>query len=590
MIYGNFDLRKKDHDGKPAQNTPPRWGGVDNPPVAITNAETAGAASGNSAALAVPEHVRKLQEDLIGLGFSVLGKPTGEFDTRTEWAVREFQIYASMAQVACVRAEKKGQLLLDQAGSPVRINNLDVYYDGSAGVVAKAGKAPVVSGSTVGPVTYYVDSLQSIANSAKYVGPVSGVVNEKTRVAIEYWLDNNYRCPVVFEAWKITAGNRTELAQKGCNIWAHDSFTEGGPRVVFRDFSSYFAFPDGRAQTEYHAVGYYQTGTYGGPNAGKTHSWSSQTEMTVEKITGAPANPAQLNSPALSTYRTIRVVAEAECFGRFDVLNAWDNALISGGPCHWTMGLYSSNPNINAYGKGELPGFMAYLNNREPEIFKKVFSNFGLYPTKAWNSPGLYNEDLMTYAAWVKLANDSYAVSQATHSDSEFTELGDSKDEAHYLKTWHWFYRLSMAARTMPGYRAAMWSMAKLRLREILTDPISFSVGGVVVNSTIGTIYTSEKAVAILLRWHVWRPSHIVGVPQYNQLRHVLQNTINTSGGVNWQLPIASWGAAHESALTTKLFNALEALNDSITGAIVYGSGQVQGAVRTGRHTFIMEN
>ena len=586
MIYGNFDLRKKDHDGKPAQNTPPRWGGVDNQPVAITNAETAGAASGSSAALAVPEHVRKLQEDLIGLGFSVLGKPTGEFDTRTEWAVREFQIYASMAQVACVRAEKKGQLLLDQAGSPVRINNLDVYYDGSAGIVAKAGKAPVVSGSTVGPVTYYVDSLQSIANSAKYVGPVSGVVNEKTRVAIEHWLDNDYRCPVVFEAWKITAGNRTELAQKGCNIWAHDSFTEGAPRVVFRDFSSYFTFPGGRAQTEYHAVGYYQSGTYGGPNAGKAHSWSSQTEMSVEKITGSPANPAQLNTPALSTYRTIRVVAEAECFGRFDVLNAWDNALVSGGPCHWTMGLYGAN----AYGKGELPGFMAYLKDRNPEVYKKAFGDFGLHPTIDWNGQGLHNTDLMTYAAWVKLTNDSYVVSQQVHANSEFTELGGSQEEAHYLKTWHWFYRLSMAARTMPAYRAAMWAMAKIRLSEILNDPISFTVGGVTVNSTLGSVYTSEKAVAILLRWHVWRPSHVVGVPQYNRVRTVLQNTVNATNGVNWQLPVASWGAAHESALTARLFTALEALNNTITGAIAFGSGEVQGAVRTGRNTFVLES
>jgi len=586
MIYGDFDLCRKDHDGKPAQNTPPRWGGVNNPPVTITSAETAVAASGTSAALAVPEHVRKLQEDLISLGFSVVGKPTGDFGSRTEWAVREFQIYASMTQVACVRDEKKGQLLLDQAGSPVRINNLDVYYDSSAGIVAKAGKSPAVSGSTVGPATYYVDSLKSVANAAKYTGPISGVVNQKTRAAIEHWLSNDYRCPVVFEAWKITAGARVDLAPKGCNIWAHDSFTEGNPRVVMRDFSDYFTFPEGRAQTEYHAVGYYQSGTYGGPNAGKAHSWSSQTAMTVEKITGSPVNPMQINSSTLSTYRTIRVVAEAECFGRFDVLNAWDNALISGGPCHWTMGNFGAG----AYGKGEFVGFMAYLKNRNPEIFKKVFENFGLYPAKEWGNPTLYDTNTMTYAGWVKLTNDTYAVSQATHADSEFTALGTSQDEAHYLKTWHWFNRLSMAARTIPGYRSTMWSMAKLRLKEMLTDPIGFQVGGATINSTIGKIYTSEKAVAILLRWHVWRPAHIVGAPPNNRLNAVLQGTINGSTGINWQLPIASWGDAHESALTARLYTALEALNDTITGAIGFGASEAQGSVRIGRNTFVLEN
>jgi hypothetical protein len=132
--------------------------------------------------------------------------------------------------------------------------------------------------------------------------------------------------------------------------------------------------------------------------------------------------------------------------------------------------------------------------------------------------------------------------------------------------------------------------MAKLRLKEILTDPIGFQAGGATVNSTIGNIYTSEKAVAILLRWHVWRPSHVVGDPPNNRLRAVLQSTINGSAGINWQLPIASWGAAHESALTAKLFTALEALNDTITGAIIFGASEAQGSVRTGRNTFILEN
>ncbi|MDF3193352.1 peptidoglycan-binding domain-containing protein [Pseudomonas sp. 1928-m] len=584
MIYGNFDLRRGDHDGKPAQNKPPRWAGSDNPVLTVINAETAAAFLGSSAALTVPEHVRKLQEDLVALGFSIVGKPDGGFGIRTGWAVREFQIYASMNKIACVRPEKQGQLLLDHSGSPVKINNLDVYFDSSAAIVAQAGKAPTVSGSTTAPASYYVDSLQSVDNAAKYDGPISGVVNEKTRAAIEYWLDNDYRCPVIFEAWTISQGIRSNLAESGCNIWAENGFTTGAPRVLVRDFSDYFEFPTGRAQVDYQSVGYYQSGSFGGPNATKAHSWSPEADMSVKNITGSEVNATQLNTPALSTYRTIRVVAEAECFGCFDVLNAWDNALISAGPCHWTMGLFKDGK----YGKGEFVGFIAYLKNRSNETFNKVFGGFGLYPIHDWGAPSLYADDLKTYSGWVKLTNDTFVQGQQTHADTEFDELAKTKEEAHYLKTWHWFYRMSMAGRTLQDYKTAMWSMAKVRLTDILEKEVTFHVGTVTVTSTLGKVFTSEKSVAILLRWHVYRPSHVVN-DDYEKITPVIQQAVSGTAGVNWSLAVAAWGDAHETALTGKLLSAAAAINSTITASIAFGENQPQGAVRTGRNTFVLE-
>ncbi|WP_139348085.1 peptidoglycan-binding protein [Pseudomonas sp. C9] len=584
MIYGSFDLRRGDHDGKPAQNTPPRWGGNDNPVLTVVSAETAAAFLGSSAALAVPEHVRKLQEDLVTLGFSVAGKPDGGFGIRTSWAVREFQIYASMNRVACVRPEKQGQLLLDQSGAPVKVNNLDVYFDSSAAIVAKAGKAPSVSGSTTAPASYYVDSLQSVVNAVKYDGPISGVVNEKTRIAIEHWLDNDYRCPVVFEAWAMSQGVRSNLAPAGCNIWAHDSFTPGAPRILVRDFSDCFEFPAERTQIDYQSVGYYQSGSFGGPNATKAHSWSPEADMSVKNITGAAINPSQLNTPALSTYRTIRVVAEAECFGRFDVLNAWDNALISAGPCHWTMGLF----NNGKYGKGEFVGFIAYLKHKSNETFNKVFGNFGLYPIYDWGDSRLYADDLKTYSGWVKLTNDTFVQAQQSHADTEFDELLKTKEEAHYLKTWHWFYRMGMAGRTLQDYKTTMWSMAKVRVADIMKKEITFHVGAATVTSTLGKVFTSEKSVAILLRWHVYRPSHVVN-DDYEKITPIVQQAVNGTAGVNWQSAVASWGDAHEVALTEKLLSAAAAINSTITTSIAFGATQPQGSVRTGRNTFVLE-
>lgn len=584
MIYGNFDLRRGDHDGKPVQNKPPRWGGNDNPVLTVINAETTAAFLGSSAALAVPEHVRKLQEDLVALGFSIVSKPDGGFGAHTAWAVREFQIYASMNKVACVRPEKQGQLLLDQSGSPIKINNLDVYFDSSAAIVAQAGRAPSVSGSTVAPASYYIDSLQSVDNAAKYDGPISGVVNEKTRAAIEHWLDNNYRCPVVFEAWTMSQGARSNLAASGCNIWAEKDFTVGAPRVLVRDFSDYYEFPSGKTQADYQSVGYYESSGFSGPNATKAHSWSPEAEMSVKNITGAEVNSSQLNTTALSIYRTIRVVAEAECFGRFDVLNAWDNALISAGPCHWTMGLFKDGK----YGRGELVGFIAYLKNKSNETFNKAFGNFGLYPMYDWGSSSLYSDEVRTYSGWVKLTNDTFVRGQDAHADAEFDELARTKEEAHYLKTWHWFYRMSMAGRTLQDYKTVMWSMAKVRVTDILKKEITFHVGAVTVNSTLGKVFTSEKAVAILLRWHVFRPSHVVH-DDYEKITPIIQQAINGTAGVNWSGAVSSWGDAHETALTAKLLAAAAVINSTITTSINFGANQPQGSVRTGRNTFVLE-
>ncbi|WP_095125036.1 peptidoglycan-binding protein [Pseudomonas sp. Irchel s3a12] len=575
MIYGNFDLRRGDHDGKPEQNKPPRWAGNDNPVLSVVTAETAAAFLGTSAALGVSEHVRKLQEDLITLGFSIVGTPDGGFGSHTEWAVREFQIYASMAQVAKVREEKKGQLLLDSAGSPVKVNNMDVYFDSSASIVAKAGKSATVTGETVGPVSYYVDSLQSVANSSIYAGPISGVVNELTRAAIEYWLSHDYRCPVVVEAWNNTAaGVRTDLASNGCNLWAHNSIASNAPRVFFRDFTSYYDYPDTHSRLEYQTLGYYEPGGFGGPNTAKKHSWSPEAEMSILNLYDSAYNAAEANSAKISTYRTMRVVAEAECYGRFDVLNAWDNALMSAGPCHWTMGVFSTTN--SAYAPGELPGLIAYVKNLNPEVFNKAFGKFGLDTVLQWGEAGLYFPGVRTYNTWIKLS-----------TETDFEALPTTKEGANYMKTWHWHYRFSMAGRTIGAYRKAMWKLTKLRLSKILDREVKFRVSGHEVVSTLGAVFTSEKSVAILLRWHVYRPAFVV--TNASLVVPAIQFVIDSNSQVNWALPVASWGDTHETLLTNEIQRRLAALNDSITNAIQYGTNLPQGAVRPGRNSFIMD-
>src|SRR6266487_3297975 len=75
-----------------------------------------------------------------------------------------------------------------------------------------------------------------------------------------------------------------------------------------------------------------------------------------------------------------------------------------------------------------------------------------------------------------------------------------------------------MTARTSPPFRAAQWNFAVLRLQTLLRRPWSTTAGGPFVSAPGGTrpaafgdVFTSEQAVIVLLRWHVNKPSDVVG-------------------------------------------------------------------------------
>lgn len=585
MRYGNFNLQRGDHDGNSHQGTPPRWGAVDNPSSPQVSAETSSTSTSSTATLTIPEHVRSLQEDLRSLGFFIIDAPDGEFGRSTEWAVREFQIYAKMTQVAQVRHDKIGQLLLTASGSPKTVNNLEIYYDSSAVFVCAAGQSPTTTGSTQAPTSYYVDSLESTTNQLIYSGPICGILTTETIAAIEFWLENNYRCPLVIEAWSTSSNTRTNLTPNGSNLWKQNAITSTAPRIYFRDFSNHYGYPTGKAQKEYHALGYYESQAFGGPNSSTNHSWSPEAEMSVLNLTGTEFTQESIHTARLSTYRVIRGVAQAECYGRFDVINAWDNALLSTGPCHWTAGLFDENQ----YKNGELPAFLSYFQDQYPTDYNKAFGFFGLFPLTPWGGANLYSSETRTYSTWLKLSNDTFNPSQQTHQDSEFTVIPRNREEAHYLKTWHWFFRFSMASRTIENYRRSMWEMTKIRIGEIRSKPISFQINGTTINSTIGQIYTSERATAVLLRWHVFKPSHVVR-NQNQRITAAIQSAIANNATIHWTGPIANWTDEHETALTTHLLNAATNVNNSAATAANHGSGTPPGQPKVGRNTFSFES
>jgi len=480
--YGDYDLQRGDRDalgryGGLVQSGPASWG-------------------------------VQLQRDLRELGFLLVGQPDGDFGRRTQWAVREFQLYARMAAVA--------QEAATVPGAPAR----------------------------------YSARLSPAVNPAPYAGPASGVVNAETRAALEAWLGNRWRCPVVMEAWNLAGGQPATLAHP--NLWLHNELTGTVPRVYVRDFRGYYPFPatqDPDALTvlgEY--VNYLQ---WGGPRSEPPqHTWP-EGELLPEALVGLSL--ANLSPEQRSTYKVIRAVAEQECVGYFDCLNAYDNALVSLGPCHWTLGLVDEE----GVKKGELCGYLAYLHHADPAAFDQAVGAFGVRVAQdrvdqagVPNGKRLFQAGQRKYAGWLAQEGEDGAYQPASTVEAE----------ANYFKSWHWFYRFSMARRTVEGFRRGMWTMARVRLRDLLSAPWGSGVPEVPASggsrpATLGDMFTSERAMALILRWHIRSPAHVISS---GRAGGKIRNAPARAGLPGTAGTPTSWTDAHEAALIQGLLEEAE--------------------------------
>lgn len=481
-----------------------RWGGTtaaDEEPL-LTEAFVAPNDDGRTVnTLATPNPVRTLQLQLIELGFTFVRRATpGVVDRLTRWGIREFQIYASME-------------------------------------VAARRKRAVAAG------TSYVDSLESVRLTHRYDGPISGARNPETLRAIDHWRRYSLRCPVVVSAYtEAAAGRPARLANE--NIWLHDEVATRGVRMYVRDFTEHYPLPAGRSRTELISVGVHtsSSGRFNGPVTMPPRSCWPEAEMLPETLVGAPLR--SLSAAQRSTFKVVRAVAEVECFGYFDCINAWDNAFVSLGPCHWTLGIVFPS----SIADGELCGYLAYLRQTDPGAFTRAIGSFGARTDRSWNGDGrtLFDAGARKYAGWMAVQRE----------DGSFAPVERLEAELNYFKGWHWFYRFLMAARTLDGFRRGMWRMARMRLRDILSAPWSSTAG----DARIGDIFTSERAVAMILRWHVYRPGHMVASGRAGaNLRSVRTRAVAAAPGLNWRLPPAQWTDAHERALVQALRDEGEA-------------------------------
>ncbi|MBE0640343.1 MAG: hypothetical protein IH598_17660 [Bacteroidales bacterium] len=516
-----------------------------------------------------------LKNDLTELGFSMATEEVpiyintnqdpdpdntntnGYFNLYTEWAVKEFQIYSKMKFIAKEREN---------------------------------------TNSTVP----YHQKLRRYPNLIRYTGPVSGVANEETRKLIKLWKALRWRCPVVISAF--TGGpNFNNVYTVGpdininySNIWRHDFLRSRTPRIFVQDFSGYWGklhnnrvignntnhdlFYDGKM-----ALGTYcrklinYEGITNFLDGRNPFTWGGNWENNQNNIV-AVAN-------ANATIDVVRIVILREAGNNFEVINSWDNAFLSLGYFHWTIGTkrridwqrninyyigdsvirdnqyyscvqghYSNNQNrppqnrfwqrnFGAYNRGELQGFLTYFKLHFIESFKRCMMFFGL-DTYHNRLPDCFMNSQRKYASHFRSQNDSFGWDLANQVRDERADINAGTSPIrqfygnhNYHRTWHSFYRWVMALRILGNgvdsdFRVAMWDFSRMRLRDLQNTPWGFETnnawknilnngGGEIQNLTFGQVFRAQRTWALLLRWHVNVPENVVNINVSDKIKTI---------------------------------------------------------------------
>ncbi|MFH8800999.1 peptidoglycan-binding protein [Streptomyces sp. NPDC017936] len=558
-LYANLSLKRGDHDP------------------GATGAVYAGVATAGGGT-----HVRDLQRDLAELGFAVVaGDPAGVFGPHTEWGVREFQAYARDSRIARQTAQvpppARWAERLERAWCPEE----DRYAGPASGVVNAQTRFALALWKRE---RYRCPVVIEAFTSAG--APVAGMDNlwrhTQPGVATHTMYATDFR-----DYYDIPEAHQE--AQPG-------GVPAGVPRVPVGTWHLYRQTYKHKTDTAPVVTRGARVVFEGGLRTTAASSWRPDSEVVPETLlparapaTAPPtlaelvaASDADPDDGRLSTFKVIRSVAEVEAYGFFDVLNCYDSAFISGGLYHWTAGptrvpshtfpvanpvpptddspLWPLQPVQDTWGVrgGELWGLLALLKSRYPQAFRHHFSAYGIDVQHAWHTNAIWDG-----------SNRVYAGTATQETEGAPTVMPATVREFNRFRGWHWGYRLAMAFRVEPDFRRAMWDLARQRLFDVLRlrwpdreaapaqgnfelDDVDTGTGA--RRPLVSEVFTSEKAVAMILRWHVNKPGEMVtdrraGTMLREALKWARQPPAPGAPAADLLQPVTAWGEAEEARL-----------------------------------------
>jgi hypothetical protein len=208
---------------------------------------------------------------------------------------------------------------------------------------------------------------------------------------------------------------------------------------------------------------------------------------------------------------------------------------------------------------------MSYLRNTDLAAFGSAIERFGASIDSDWidasgNPTGaaLFQSGQRKYTAWVTMQQE----------DTSFASMARTEAAGNYFKTWHWFYRLVMAGRTVVGYQQCMWDMSRIRLRDILATPWPADTGipdiplpnGGTRQALVGDVYTSECSNALLLRWHIRFPAHVTSGGQAGSHLRGAFGRAGISGAAG---DPTAWGDVEEASLIQGMIDEVAAIGNA---------------------------
>ncbi len=436
---------------------------------------------------------------------------------------------------------------------------------------------------------YYGARLKSVPLPLQHqltTESVTGAATARTIELIDIWIAQKYRCPVVIECW----GSKETKLEDGTRWWGRWPLPDGTPlkapygenirlwddpkkydapargrRMFVRDFTQRFDNHDAYKRLVDPDVAWsrlllgrqaLKSGT--GKKGDKVVKTSAEDgpvadlagrlvaiRVTPELLAGKPYD--QLSYEAKITYRVIRAVSEAECYGYYDTINCWDKALMSIGLCHWTIAFPDKDKDDNdVLHLGELEALLAYGKKMKPNVLPKaITAETGLEPLNQWydTNPKILNKDTRKYES-------QFSQMVLENNVEKRLPMPFDRNRYNFLRSWHWFYRFQMATRTSAELQRVMWDMARFRLRDIRSAPAGLGIkNGAGAKATLGDVFTSEQSMIWLMEWHVLQPNVVFknGVPN-QRLEDVIKNS-----KVDLKKMTSDWTPADELALVKSL-------------------------------------
>lgn len=347
----------------------------------------------------------EFRDKLLRLGFQIAAETTPRNSPTLDWAIREFQIYASGARVAVERPGTLGGIF----------------------------------------------DLKGTTNNWRLQGGITGRANRSTRRAILTWMGENLRCPASTLAYESDKRGNTIGDPKAANFWVRnkpEAWSGVGSflrrhRVCFADFTGLFAQPvDNVTAGDIVVIGY-RTELATTKSTGPVGLFPGKREITPEEVLGL-STAQVLADPALAMrFKVFRAVSEQESQGFLDVHNAYDDAFLSLAPFHWSGVNIAENQHLT-----ELGGFLHQLSQDPAGAAKLAAYGLGVKGVSGTKTP--------MKSAVICLTDDNGALVPIK-----------TRADADYLASWHVYARFLALARRGAEYPKAAWVMAMHRLEKI---------------------------------------------------------------------------------------------------------------------------